>query len=235
MIALAVILAVIALLLIMPVGGDVSFIDNVFSLSIKAGPFKIDILPKKEKPEGQEAEKKKKPKKEKKKKDEGEAAEGSDEAKKEKKPKQKLTFEDIMGIIKLALDALGRFRRSLSIDVLMLHLTTAGPDPYSAVMNYGYFNAAIGAILPSLHRAFKVKKEDIASAVDFDAEKMKVDARLVLTIRIGEILLVVFCAAFAFLKWFLRRRRRIKREAKAAQKAAKAEEKNNNTDPEKGR
>lgn len=232
MIALAVILAVVVLLLILPVGGDVSFIDYAFSLSVKAGPFKIGLLPKKEKSEGEGSGKK--PKKEKKKKDDAQPEKGEAEAEKEKKPKQKLTFEDILGIIKLALDALGRFRRSLSIDVLMLHLTTAGPDPYSAVMNYGYFNAAIGAILPGLHRAFKVKKEDIASQVDFDADKLKVDARLVLTIRIGEILLIVFCAAFAFVKWFLHRRRRIKREAKAAQKAAKLDEKNNNTDPEKG-
>ena len=201
MIALAVILAVLVIILILPVGADASYIDNVFSLAAKAGPVKIGILPKKKKAE---AETQPKPKKEKKKKGEAEET----EVKAEKKPKQKLSFEDITGIIRLALDALGRFRRSLSIDVLMLHLTTAGPDPYSAVMSYGYFNAAIGALLPSLHRAFKVKKEDIASQVDFEADKLKIDARLQLTVRIGEILLIALCAGFAFLKWLLRRRRR---------------------------
>jgi len=223
LIALAVILAVLVLILILPVGADVSYIGNVFSLAVKAGPVKIGILPKKEK---DETAKETKPQKEKKK-----TKAESSEAEAEKKPKQKLTFEDIMGIVRLALDALGRFRRSLSIDVLMLHLTTAGPDPYSAVMNYGYFNAAIGALLPSLHRAFKVKKEDIDSQIDFEADKLKIDARLQLTIRIGEILLIALCAGFAFLKWMLRRRRR----AKAAAKAEKENANNVNTDPEKGR
>lgn len=230
MIALAIILAVLVLILILPVGADVSYIGNVFSLAVKAGPVKIGILPKKKKDEAEQADK---PKKEKKKKAKVEETEG--EAEKEAKPKQKLNFEDIMGIVRLALDALGRFRRSLSIDVLMLHLTTAGPDPYSAVMNYGYFNAAIGALLPSLHRAFKVKKEDIASQIDFEAEKLKIDARLQLTIRIGEILLIALCAGFALLKWILRRRKRAKAEAKAAAKAEKENDNNVNTDPEKGR
>lgn len=209
MIALGIIILILILLLILPVGADAAYIGNVFSLAVKVGPFKIGILPAKPK-DGKE----KKPKKEKKTSAETDAS-AVKKAKKEPKPKQKLTFEDIMGIVRLGLSALGRFRRSISIDKLMLHLVTAGPDPYSAVMNHGYFNAAIGAILPLLHRAFKVRDEDIYSEIDFEADKLKIDARLVLTIRIWEILLIAFCAAFGFIKWLLRRRRRAKAEARA--------------------
>lgn len=228
MIALIIIFVILMLLLSLKVGVDVSYIGGVLSLSVKAGPAKIAILPKKEKPEGEKKEKRKKKQTE----QTGEA-QTEPKPKKEKKKGPKLTFEDILGIVKLALKAVGRFFKSLRMDYLMLHLTTAGPDPYSAVMNYGYFNAAIGAVLPLLHRVFKVGKEDIFSQVDFEADKLKIDAGLALTIRIGQILFIALCAAFAFLKWLLRRRCRIKAEEKAVAAEAKKQG-NNNTQPEKG-
>ncbi len=232
MLALGIIILILILILIMPVGADAAYIGNVFSLAAKAGPFKIGILPSKSK-EGDEkkAKKEKKPKKDKK------AAEKTENEGKKKsgKPKLKLSFEDIMGIVRIGLAALGRFRRSISIDLLMLHLTTAGPDPYTAVMNHGYFNAAIGAALPLLHRAFKVKKEDYASEIDFEADKLKIDARIVLTVRIWEILLIVFCAAYGFIKWLFRRRRKAKAEAKKQAKAQATNEKiTENSSAEKG-
>ena len=138
MIALGIIILILILLLILPVGADAAYVDGSFTLKVKAGPLRISILPSKAKESGEK--KAKKQKKTKKTTSEG----GKDEEKKAKKPKQKLSFEDIKGIIRLGLEALGRFRRSISVDELMLHLVTAGPDPYSAVMNYGYFNACFG-------------------------------------------------------------------------------------------
>lgn len=226
MIALILILVILILLLSLKVGVDVSYIGSVLSLSVKAGPVKIVILPKKDKPEGKKKEKKKQPEQ-----TEGDKAE--EKPKKEKMKGPKLTFDDILGIVKLALKAVGRFFRGLRMDYLTLYLTTAGPDPYSAVMNYGYFNAALGALLPALHRVFKIGKEDISSQVDFEADKLKIDAGTAITIRIGQILFIVLCAAFAFLKWLLRRRRRIKAEEKAAAAEAKKQE-NDNTQSEKG-
>ncbi len=212
MIALGIIILIIVLLLILPVGADVGFMEGVFSLKIKIGPFRIAVLPAKSKEGGGQ-----KPKKEKKhKKKKTAPAEAEAEGEKVAKPRQKLTFDDIMGIVRLGLQALGRFRRSISVDLLMLHLVTAGPDPYSAVMNYGYFNAALGALLPLLHKCFRIKKEDYDSHIDFEAEKLQINVHAVLSVRIGEILLIVICAAVGFLKWLLRRRRRAKAEAKAA-------------------
>ena len=225
MIALGIIILILILLLILPVGADAAYVDGSFTLKVKAGPLRISILPSKAKESGEK--KAKKQKKTKKTTSEG----GKGEEKKAKKPKQKLSFEDIKGIIRLGLEALGRFRRSISVDELMLHLVTAGPDPYSAVMNYGYFNAAIGALLPAIHKVFKIRKEDYTSQIDFEAEKMKIDARIVLSVRIGEILLIVLCAAFGFLKWILKRRRRAKAEAKAAAAKEKITE---NSSAEKG-
>ena len=211
MLALGIIVILLILLLILPVGADAAYADNVFSLAVKAGLFRIGILPPKA---GGDREKKKKPVKDKKSKKQKKESDGT-QTKSAKKPKMKLSFDDIMGIVRIALSALGRFRRSISIDMLKLHLVTAGPDPYTAVMNHGYFNAAVGAVLPLLHRAFKVKHEDYASSIDFESDKLRIDARAVLSVRIWEILLIVFCAAFAFLKWLLRRKRRLRAETAA--------------------
>lgn len=218
MIALGIIILILLLIILFPVGVDAAYIDGTFTLKAKAGPIKIGIIPGKEK-EGEKEKKEKKPKKEKKKKSNAALKDGSS---KKSKTKLKLSFDDIMTIVRIALRTLGRFRRSISVDKLMIHLVTAGPDPYSAVMNYGYFNAALGALQPFIHKAFKIKDEDYASAIDFEGDKPKVDGRIVLTVRIGEILLVVLCAAFAFLKWFLSFRRRNKAFQKSQSKEAAA-------------
>lgn len=207
MTALIIILAIIILLLLLPVGVDAAFADGVFSLKVKAGPVKLRVLPAKRKKQGKEE--KEKPKKPKRKK------------KKPSKPKQKPTFDDIKGIARIALRALSRLRRMLSIDVLTLRLRVGGGDPYGTVVQYGAINAALGAGLPQLHRAFKIKKQDIQTAIDFSAESTSADARLAGTYQIWEILLIAVCAGASFAVWLLRRRKR----AKAKEKARKAKEK----------
>lgn len=202
MTALWIILGIIILLLLLPVGVDAAFLDGVFSLAVKAGPLKLRLLPAKEK----------KPKKPKKKKP-------KDKKEKTGKPKQKLTLEDIKGIARLALKALSRLRRFLSIDVLMVHLRVGGGDPYDTVVQYGAINAALGAGLPHLHRAFKIKKQDIQTAIDFSQEKTGADARIAATYQIWEILCIAFCALGAFIVWLLRRKKRAMAEAKALKKA----------------
>ncbi len=202
MTALWIILAIIILLLLLlPVGVDAAFLGGVFSLAVKAGPLKIRILP--AKPKKPKKPKEKKPKKKKDKK-EGSA-----------KPKQKLTLEDIKGIARLALKALSRLRRFLSIDVLELYLRVGGNDPYDTVKQYGAINAALGAALPYLHGAFKIKKQDIQTAIDFSEEKLSADAHIAATYQIWEILCIAFCALGSLIVWLVRRKKRARAEAKA--------------------
>ena len=221
MIALGIIILIIVLLLLLPLGADAAYGQDGFKLKLKIGPAHMSIIPSKEKKKNK---KEKKPKKAK-------AEKAAKSSKKPSKPRQKLSFEDIMGIIRLALKALGRFRRSISVDLIKVHITTAGPDPYSAVMNCGYINAAIGAVLPLLHRVFKVKKEDYETGVDFDSDKLKLEGRVVLTVRVGEILLIALCAGIGFLKWRKGRKARLKAEAQAAAANEKITE---NSSAEKG-
>lgn len=198
LLALVIIAVVLILFLILPVGVDAAYDGAVFALKAKAGPVKIQILPKKEKPPEPEGEEK--PEKEKKKKRE-----------QEHKPKQKLTLDDILELAGIGLKALGRFRRSLSVDKLMLHMAAAAPDPYDAVLLYGRVNAGFSALSPLLHRALKIREEDIRTCVDTEPGSMFLEARVVVTLQIWEILYIAFSAGFAALRWLIKRKRKIRK------------------------
>ena len=200
LLALVIIVVLLVLFLILPVGVDAAYDGAVFALKAKAGLIKIRILPKKEKPPEEEGEEKPKPKKEKKQKRE-----------KEHKPKQKLTLDDILELAGIGLKALGRFRRSLSVDKLMLHMAAAAPDPYDAVLLYGRVNAGLSALSPLLHRALKIREEDIRTAVDMEPGTMLIEARVVVTLQIWEILYIAFSAGFAALRWLGKRKKRIRK------------------------
>ena len=198
MLALIIILVLLILFLILPVGADAAYDGAVFSLKAKAGPVKLRILPKKEKPPEPEGEEK--PKKEKKKKRE-----------KEHKPKQKLTLDDILELAGIGLKALGRFRRSLSVDKFMLHMAAAAPDPYDAVLLFGRVNAGLSALSPLLHRAVKIREEDIRTVVDTEPGNMLIEARIIVTLQIWEILYIAFSAGFAALRWLRKRKKKTRK------------------------
>lgn len=207
MLALSIIAAVIILILITPVGVDAAFGgDGPFSLKIVIGPLRLPLLPPKPKKE-------KKPKKPKAKKAKKKPADG------EKKPKPKLALGDIFALAKIALAALGRFRRKLSLDMLTLHLIVGVPDPYDAVMQYNYLNTGLGVLWPLLNRAFNIRRRDVRTALDIGAEGLAAEGRVKATLRIGQVLHIANCALYALIKWYLPRRR----AEKAAEKAAAAE------------
>ena len=198
MLALAIILLVLVLILLTPIGADVSFISGELRVCAKIWCFRLTLIPARPR-----RPKREKPKKQKKHRP-GDAG---------KKPKPKLGKEDIIEIVRLGLETLGALRRRLSIDRFMLHLTVGADDPFDAVKSYGGINAAIGAALPLLHRAFNVKSEDIGTQIDFASEKMCADVQLIATFRIGQLLYIGICAAIGFIKW----RGRCKKRAAAAQ------------------
>ena len=212
MIVWGIVLAVIVLLLLTKVGVHVRYGDEL-ALSAKVGLLRIRILPAKKKKPGKkkpEAEAKKEKKKKKPK-----AAEGHE------KKKQKLALEDILDIVKLGLKSLGRFGRALRLDRLHLHICVAKDDPYDTVLQYGYLNAALGAGLPLLHRAFKIRDEDITTAFRFDTAEMALQAEVTATFRIGAILRIGLCAGGGFMVWLIRRKRRARAQEKAEKKKIK--------------
>ena len=168
MTALWIILAValvLTVLNLLPVGVDAAYADDVFSLAARIGPFRLRLLPK---PPDQKPKKKKPPKP------------------KKEKPKKKSAPPDIRTILalaKLGLQALDRFRQRLRVQLLRLVFVSGASDPYDTALAFGYVNAALGALTPLAERALRIDERDIQTGVDFQAERPRIDARIVCTYR----------------------------------------------------
>lgn len=202
MIAWIILIIVLLLLLTFPVGVDALYAPDGKYLKLKLGPFRVGVLPSKGKP--------KRPKQEK----EPKKTEASETPAPEKK-KLRLTFSDILTLAEIGLDALRRFRLHLSIDRLRLHWTAAASDPYGAVLQYGRVNEILGMLGGPAHTVFRFHEEDVRTEIDFERTRPVVEAGIVLSIQIWEILLVAVCAAAAALKWY-RMKKRTERSAAQA-------------------
>lgn len=176
--AIALVLTVLNLL---PVGVDAAYADETFSLAARIGPFRLRLLPKP--PDAKPKKKPQKPKKE--------------------KPKKKSAPPDIRTILvlaKLGLQALNRFRQRLRVQLLRLVFVSGAPDPYDTALAFGYVNAALGALTPLAERAMRIDERDIQTGVDFQAGQPRIDARIVCTIRIGQIVVIALAFGVGFLK-----------------------------------
>ncbi|MEF2647253.1 MAG: DUF2953 domain-containing protein [Oscillospiraceae bacterium] len=176
--AIALVLTVLNLL---PVGVDAAYTDETFSLVARVGPLRLRLLPKP--PDAKPKKKPPKPKKE--------------------KPKKKSASPDIRTILalaKLGLQVLNRFRQRLRVQLLRLVFVSGAPDPYDTALAFGYVNAALGALTPLAERALRIDERDIQTGVDFQAERPRIDARIVCTIRIGQIVVIALAFGVGFLK-----------------------------------
>ena len=222
LIILGVIIAIIVAIMLVPVGADVAYEGGELRLSAKVCGMLLQLIPK---PPADETKpkKEKKPKKPKKQKKQPEEQAQTGEEKPKKKLNLDFSMDEVMGLVKSVLRGLGRFGRKLSVDRFLLHYTAAGKDPYNTAMTFGYVNGALTTLAPMCSRTFNVKEADVWTDVDFTAEKMTVDFGIALTIRIGQILGVVFTIAFGALGILIRHKLRKLREKRADKKAGKSE------------
>ena len=188
------ILLIIALLLtafnLLRVGVDAEYDGEALLLRLKAGPVRITILPKKEKPE--------KPKKKKKEK----------QPKAEKSKESPLTLPTLLKLVRPALEALGSFRRKLSVDLLRLHARVGTSDPYNTAMTYAYLQSAVYGLHPLVERALNVKERDVWLTPDFTSDDIAAEGRLIGTIRIGQIAGIALVLGWKALLVILRQRKR---------------------------
>ena len=185
LIILGVTLAVDILILLLRVGARLTLDGGGLTLRVIAGPVRLKLLPAGE-------EKAKKPKKPKKpKKEEPEKREPPAPEKEKKKPKIKITFELVSTVLKAVGELLGRLRRKISIDRLVLHYTVAAADPADAAMTFGYASAGVNALMPVIENIFKVKERDVGAAVTFDTDQSEIFVDAQLTLAIWEILYIV--------------------------------------------
>ena len=209
LIILGILALIIVAILLIPVGVDIYFEDDVFRLSAKFAGILLQVFPR---PPADES-KPKKEKKPKKKKDE--KPKDASEEKPKRQRRLNFTKEEILELIQTVLKGLGRFRRKLRVDRFLLHYTAAGRDPYNTAMTFGYVNAALDTLAPICAERFTVKDCSVWTAVDFTEDWMRLDFGLAMTIRIGQILGVGLSIGFGALKILLRNRRRLKQEALA--------------------
>ena len=214
MTALWILLAIVALFAVinrLRVGVDVGYEGQTVHLRARVGPKQITILPRPEKPE-------KKPKKKKEKK----PPEKKPEAVTEEKPKAKPDRETILTLARLGLEAAGAFRRKLRIALFRLYWIAGAKDPYDTAMQSGYVRAALDGLFPLAARALRFRERDVRVGADFTAEKPQIEGRLILTIRIGQIVAIGIVFACKFLTFTLRRKRERRREQKKAQQQTQA-------------
>lgn len=200
MTALWIILAialVLTLLNLLPVGVDAAYAEGAFSLAARIGLARLHLLPKAPDAKPGKA-KTKKPK---------------------KKAKKKSAPPDAQTLLKLAelgLQALDRLRQKLHVRLLRLVFVSGAPDPYDTALAFGCVNAALGALTPLAERTLCIDERDIQTGVDFDAERPRIDARIVCTIRIGQIVAVALIFGVGYLKQKLQAKKARAARAKTA-------------------
>lgn len=183
LIILGVILALDILILLLRVGARASLDADGFALRVLAGPVKLKLLPSGE----EKAKKPKKPKKEKpeKKREKPEAPAGEKPG-----PKIRITLELVTSVLRAVGELLGRLRRKLRVDKLVIHYTVTSDDPSGAAMTFGYASAGIGALMPVLENIFDVRERDVGVAVSFDTDRPEIFVDAQLTLAIWEILYI---------------------------------------------
>lgn len=204
LIVLGIIVAIIVLIMLIPVGADLSYVDGQLSVSAKVCGVLIKLLPKKPRDESKPP-KEKKAKKEKKPKE--------PKAEKPKKPRKKLelNMEEKLSLLKAALKGLGKFGK-LTVDRFMLHYVAGGNDPYNTAMAYNYVNAALSTLAPICEHSFIVKSSDVRTDVDFTLDRPKIDAGVCLVIHIGQIFRMGFALAFGVLGILIKNKLRLFKE-----------------------
>lgn len=215
------ILLVLFLLSLLRLGVRVEFAGSLAETRVTAiaGPARIQLLPKPEKPQ-KEKKKKEKPAKAK--------AEGGE------KKKLHLTKEDI----KTALPALWqclknglrKTRQRLLIDPLHLSASLPGAaDPAGAAELYGYVNAGMWTVMPQLERLMRIPDPRLHVEVDFDAAELRLTGEVGVTLQIRDLLAIGFAFAKPVLRWYLAMQKRHSAQEKAQAKENGAAPKEHDT------
>ena len=219
-------LVLLLLVLLLPARVRVMLRQEKFFLWVGLGPFRLRLLPWKEK----------KPKKQKKseKTEEakpqnrepppspppqaerpGEAARPAPQIRKEKESTpvfggmEKLDIPYIMDLIHLGLSAMGQFRRVLRVDRFLLDCAIATGDAAKTAMAYGAAAAGAGMFLPLLEENLRVRKKDIQVICDFEGT----ESQIFLEVQVSALVFQLLIIGIKVLRGFLRLRKQHDQEA----------------------
>ena len=210
-IILAILVGLITLIMLIPIGADLRYEDEVIRVSAKAAGIKIQLIPKKKRePKPEKPEEKPKPE-----------PEPKEEKPKKAKKKMSLSFnaEEILDLLKLVLKSFGRFGRKFRVERFVLHWTAAGSDPYLVARTFSVVNAGLSQLAPICTERFHCRDSSVWTDIDFVSDRMFFEFGLTMTIRIGQIVGTGLRIAAGALVILLRSRRRVKREEKENRQA----------------
>ncbi len=213
-IILAVLIGILVLVLLIPVGIDFRYEEDIVRFSLKVAWKEIQLIPKKKKsPDEEKPKEEKKPKKEKK---------PEEETSPEDKKKLSLPFntEEIFELLKVLINSFGSFCGKVSVDRFVLHWICPGSwDPYLMARIYAVVNAGLSQLAPVCDYRFRCRDSSVWTDIDFVRDDMKLEFVLIMTIRIGQAVGSGLKVAFAALNIYLRSKRRVKREEKEEKEA----------------
>ena len=201
-------LALLTLLNLLRVGVSAGYEAQALSVSARVGPLTIPVWPRPPAEEPMKPLKEKPPKEPK--------------APQEQTKEKELDFDTILALAKLALKAAGSFRRKLTVELFRLVFVAGSSDPYDTAMQSAYVQAALGSLRPLAERALHIQERDVQVGADFTADKPRIEARLTLTIRIGQIVAIGVVFGVGYLKLMLQKKKAAK--AQTQQNAAETAE-----------
>lgn len=219
-------LVLLLLILLLPARVRVMLRQEKFFLWVGLGPFRLRLLPWKEK-KPKKQKKPEKPEEAKPQKREtppspppqaarpGEAAGPAPQIRKEKESTpvsggmEKLDIPYIMDLIHLGLSAMGQFRRALRVDRFLLDCAIATGDAAKTAMAYGAAAAGVGMFLPLLEENLRVRKKDIQVICDFEGT----ESQIFLEVQVSALVFQLLIIGIKVLRGFLRLRKQHDQEA----------------------
>lgn len=219
-------LVLLLLVLLLPARVRVMLRQEKFFLWVGLGPFRLRLLPwkekkpkkqkKPEKPENQNQQKRETPPSPTPQAERpGEAAGPAPQIRKEKESTpvsggmEKLDIPYIMDLIHLGLSAMEQFRRALRVDRFLLDCAIATGDAAKTAMAYGAAAAGVGMFLPLLEENLRVRKKDIQVICDFEGT----ESQIFLEVQVSALVFQLLIIGIKVLRGFLRLRKQHDQEA----------------------
>ena len=194
------------------VGAEMVFGEET-GVTLRLGPVRVQVLPRKEKV--------KKPKKEK------------PPKKKEEKPKKEMPkitgrailrgLPELWGIAKKGLRM--TFRR-IRISPMEISAVIGGEDPADTAILYGKLNAAMWTVMPVLTELVQMPDAHIHLEPDLQGGETRVRGKVGVTARIWDLTVMGFACGVPLIKWFLRLRKQPQPAAKDTDSLPRKDEKN---------
>lgn len=200
---LGALLALLLLLLALRVGVEAAFGGDETRVTLRVGPFRFQLLPRK---------KKRRPAKEKPAPPKKPTADKPADRPKPGWNEWKSGAELLLPALK---KSLRRTRRAIRIDPLRLEMVLGGDDPAAVGQSYGYAQALLWTVMPQAELLLRIPDPHIRLDADFDGGMTRCRGEVGMSFRIGSMARISLALLPPLLKWL----RLLKKTTTAAQTA----------------